>query len=82
MAGMPNAGVDLTPVWFRELTIVGGYASAGEDFPDALGLAPVAPLAGYVDAVYPLRRWAEAVQHATSAGQLGSTKVAFDPRQD
>jgi len=82
MAGMPNAGTDLTPVWFRELTIVGGYASGGEDFPDALGLARDAPLDGYVDAVYPLHRWSEAVQHATSAGRLGSTKVAFNPRLD
>lgn len=82
MAGMPNAGVDLTPVWFRELTIVGGYASGGTDFPDALSLAQDAPLAGYVDAVYPLRRWSEAVQHATSAGQLGSMKVAFNPSVD
>ena len=82
MAGMPNAGADLTPVWFRELTVVGGYASGGGDFPDAMGLAGSAPLGGYVDAVYPLHRWAEAVQHATSAGSLGSTKVVFDPRLD
>jgi len=82
MAGMPNSDADLTPVWFRELTIVGGYASGGEDFPDAIGLAQDAPLKGYVDAVYSLRRWTEAVQHATSAGRLGSTKVVFNPRLD
>ncbi|MEV6631997.1 zinc-binding dehydrogenase [Actinoplanes sp. NPDC051470] len=82
MAGMPNENADLTPVWLRELSIVGGYASGGEDFPDAIGLAQDAPLAGYVDAVYSLRRWTEAVQHATSAGRLGSTKVVFNPRLD
>ena len=82
MAGMPNTDVDLTPVWFRELTIVGGYASGGEDFPDAISLARDAPLGGYVDAVYSLRRWSEAIQHATSAGRLGSMKVVFNPRLD
>ena len=82
MAGMPNSDVDFTPVWFRELSIVGGYASGGEDFPDAISLAQDAPLAGYVDAVYSLRRWSEAVQHAISAGRLGSTKVVFNPRLD
>ncbi|HMA46477.1 MAG TPA: alcohol dehydrogenase catalytic domain-containing protein, partial [Frankiaceae bacterium] len=27
LAGLPTAGVDLTPVWFRELKLVGTYAS-------------------------------------------------------
>jgi threonine dehydrogenase-like Zn-dependent dehydrogenase len=34
LAGMPSGSVDLTPLWFRELTLVGAYASAdggGED---------------------------------------------------
>ena len=44
--------------------MVGAYASGGRDFPDALALAATAPLAGYVDAVYPLSRWREAIGHA------------------
>jgi threonine dehydrogenase-like Zn-dependent dehydrogenase len=96
LSGMPAGPVDLTPVWYRELNLVGSYASDGGgprgdggtpggragDFADALTLAGQAPLDGYVDAVYPLSRWREAVGHASSAGRLGSVKVAFDPRRD
>jgi threonine dehydrogenase-like Zn-dependent dehydrogenase len=81
VSGMPAGGVDLTPVWFRELNLVGSYASAdgARDFADAVALAGQAPLDGYVDAVYPLSRWREAIGHAASAGRLGTVKVAFDP---
>jgi len=82
LSGMPNAGTDLTPVWFRELNLVGAYASGGRDFPDAMALAQTAPLQGYVDAVYPLSRWREAIGHASAAGRLGTVKVAFDPTRD
>jgi threonine dehydrogenase-like Zn-dependent dehydrogenase len=82
LSGMPNAGVDLTPIWFRELQLVGAYASGGQDFPDAIALAQQAPLAGFVDAVYPLARWREAIGHASAAGRLGTIKVAFDPQKD
>src|SRR5262249_58943578 len=46
-SGMPASGVDLTPLWYRELNLVGAYASAvGEepgqgDFPAAISLATV-----------------------------------------
>jgi threonine dehydrogenase-like Zn-dependent dehydrogenase len=82
LSGMPNSGVDLTPIWFRELNLVGAYASNGSDFPDALALAQQAPLASFVDAVYPLGRWREAIGHASAAGRLGTIKVAFDPQKD
>ncbi|MFC0532692.1 zinc-dependent alcohol dehydrogenase [Phytohabitans kaempferiae] len=82
LSGMPNASVDLTPAWFRELNIVGAYASGGHDFADAMALAKSAPLTGYVDAVYPLSRWRDAIGHASSSGRLGSIKVAFDPTKD
>jgi threonine dehydrogenase-like Zn-dependent dehydrogenase len=82
LSGMPNAGTDLTPVWFRELNLVGAYASGGRDFPEALALAQAAPLHGYVDAVYPLSRWRDAIGHASAAGRLGTVKVAFDPTKD
>lgn len=82
MSGMPNAGADLTPVWFRELNLVGAYASGGHDFADALALAQAAPLTGYVDAVYPLSRWRDAIGHASASGRLGSIKVAFDPTKE
>jgi len=65
-----------------ELQLVGAYASNGPDFPDAIALAQQAPLAGFVDAVYPLARWREAIGHASAAGRLGTIKVAFDPQKD
>jgi threonine dehydrogenase-like Zn-dependent dehydrogenase len=89
LSGMPAGPVDLTPVWFRELRLVGSYASDGRhatgdepDFTAALALAGQAPLDGYVDAVYPLYRWREALGHAAAAGRLGSVKVAFDPTRN
>ncbi|MDV6010922.1 zinc-binding dehydrogenase [Haloechinothrix sp. LS1_15] len=82
LSGMPNREVDLTPAWFRELSLVGAYASTAEDFADALSLAQVPAVRGYTDAVYPLSRWRDAVGHASDAGRLGTVKVAFDPNRD
>jgi threonine dehydrogenase-like Zn-dependent dehydrogenase len=89
MSGMP-APADLSAAWFRELEVVGTYASAREEpgaggrpaFEVALELVAheaVAQLAKSV-ASYPLHRWREAIDHAHSAGGLGTVKVAFDPR--
>ena len=84
-SGMPAGGVDLTPLWYRELHLVGAYASAiGEepdrgDFPTAIALATTAPLDGYVDTKYPLDQWRDAVDHAAAAGRLGTIKVVFAP---
>ncbi|WP_246081907.1 zinc-dependent alcohol dehydrogenase [Nocardioides litoris] len=84
LSGMP-AKADLSAAWFRELELVGTYASARgtEDFPRAIELAAhdgVARLAKTVSP-YPLHRWREALDHAHSAGRLGTVKVAFDPRR-
>lgn len=91
-SGMPSGGVDLTPLWYRELNLVGAYASAvgGDqpdgsspsgrgDFPEAIALAQSAPLDGYVDTTYPLERWRDALEHATTAGRTGSIKIVFAP---
>jgi threonine dehydrogenase-like Zn-dependent dehydrogenase len=79
-SGMPAGGVDLTPLWYRELHLVGAYAShsARADFDTALRLAGSPVLGGYVDTRYPLGRWREALNHAANAGHLGTVKVAFD----
>lgn len=98
LSGMPSGPVDLTPLWFRELNLVGSYASdtggdggtassggqasRASDFAEAIALTGQAPLDGYVDAVYPLSRWRDAVGHAVAAGRLGTVKVAFDPTRD
>jgi threonine dehydrogenase-like Zn-dependent dehydrogenase len=86
LSGMPAPSVDLTPLWFRQLELVGAYASdAGADgpgdFEDAIALASTASIDDFVDAVYPLSGWREAIGHALAAGRLGSVKVAFDPRR-
>ena len=75
------ARADLTPAWFRELEVVGAYSGAGA-FTDAMELARSAELGALVGATYPLDRWREAIDHALSAGKLGTTKVAFDPREN
>jgi threonine dehydrogenase-like Zn-dependent dehydrogenase len=90
LAGMPAGGVDLAPVWFRELEVTGAYAAGTELLPDgprdgfelASALAQQATLDGMVGATYPLSRWREALDHAFGAGRLGTLKVAFDPRKD
>lgn len=83
LSGMP-APADLSAAWFRELEVVGTYASArGEGaFDQATELVAhdaVARLSKSV-ASYPLHRWREALDHAHSTGRLGTVKVAFDPR--
>jgi threonine dehydrogenase-like Zn-dependent dehydrogenase len=90
LAGMPASGPDLSPVWFRELEVTGAYAAGVELTPDgpvssfdmAMNLAGEAALDQMVGAVYPLSRWRAALDHAFSAGRLGTVKVAFDPRQE
>ena len=89
LSGMPQS-TDLSAAWFRELEVVGSYASAqrepGLDGRAAFDVATelvsgdaVQSLAKSV-ATYPLHRWREALDHAHSAGRLGTIKVAFDPR--
>jgi threonine dehydrogenase-like Zn-dependent dehydrogenase len=89
LAGLPTAGADLTPLWFRELEIVGAYTSGMEQvngerkhtFDLALDLAREAPLEGLVGATYGLAQWRQALDHALDAGRLGTFKVAFQPRE-
>jgi len=90
LAGMPAAGADLAPVWFRELELTGAYASGTEltdtgprsTFDLAIDLAREAPIGDLVGGEYPLSRWREALDHAFSAGRLGTSKIAFNPRGD
>ena len=89
LAGLPVAGADRTPVWFRELELTGAYTSgiehvngdARRTFDLAIDLAADAPLEGMVGATYPLSRWRQAIDHALDAGRLGTMKVAFDPQE-
>jgi len=82
LAGLPpGRGVDLAPLWFRELELIGAYAAAS-GFATALDVARRVPLADLLSAVYPLGRWREALDHALDAGRLGAVRVAFDPRAE
>jgi threonine dehydrogenase-like Zn-dependent dehydrogenase len=94
LAGIPVQAPDLTPVWYRELELVGAYTGGIERLPGkpkqerhafdiAIDMASQNPvLDRVVGATYPLKRWREAIDHAMSAGRMGTLKVAFDPRQD
>jgi threonine dehydrogenase-like Zn-dependent dehydrogenase len=91
LSGVPEGSADLTPLWFRELELVGAYTSGTErlgegterrTFDMALEMASGAPmLTELVGARYPLERWREAIDHAMSAGRLGTFKVAFAPQE-
>jgi threonine dehydrogenase-like Zn-dependent dehydrogenase len=90
LSGIPGGGADLTPLWFRELELVGSYTGGMEQveggprhsFALALELASGLPmLEELVGATYPLDRWREAMDHAMAAGRLGTFKVAFAPQE-
>src|SRR5262249_39036189 len=78
LAGLPPAGADLAPLWFRELELVGAYGASG-GLATALAMAADAPLEKLVSAVYSLSAWRTAVDHALDSGRLGAVKIAFEP---
>jgi threonine dehydrogenase-like Zn-dependent dehydrogenase len=81
VGGIPGAGADLTPLWFRELDLVGAYTATADDFMTAIQAAGNLPhLEQLVGATYPLAGWRDAIDHAMSAGALGTFKVAFRPQ--
>jgi len=77
LAGMP-ASADLAPAWFRELELVGSYASGGDDVAVALELLADPRLAALRTSWHPLSRYREALDEAGDAGRLGLAKVGFD----
>ena len=89
MVGMPGrVSVDLTPLWHREVQLGGAYAYGVEraaggqrTFALAMDLVTEADLGRLVTALYPLERYAEAIEHAASAGRRGAVKIAFDLRR-
>ncbi len=88
LAGLPEGNVDLAPIWYRELAVVGSYASPVADhdhgvFASAIALIddhdlgrPGGPVV--VGARYRLHQWRQALDHAQTAGKSGTMKVAFD----
>lgn len=88
LAGMPSPShADLTPLWQREVTLVGSYtygpepaAGGRHSFDLAFELVEACRLERLLSATYPLERAAEAIEHAAAAGRRGAVKVAFDMR--
>jgi threonine dehydrogenase-like Zn-dependent dehydrogenase len=93
LLGMPGrVDVDLTPLWQRELQLVGAYTYGTEradgpgagrpTFDLAFDLVASADLGRLVSATYPLARFADAIAHAAEAGRRGAVKIAFDLRNE
>ncbi len=88
LCGMPgNVTLDLTPLWHKEVALVGAYAYGQEaggrrTFDLAFELVEAADLGRLVSARYPLDRYREALEHAANAGSRGSVKIAFDLRNE
>jgi len=86
LVGMPGPlHVDLTPLWHKEVRLVGAYAygtepSGESTFELAFRLVADAGLGRLVSALYPLDRYREAIDHAANSGRRGAVKVAFDLR--
>jgi threonine dehydrogenase-like Zn-dependent dehydrogenase len=85
LLGMPGRiSLDLTPLWHREVRLVGSYAYGEEDggrtFDLAFDLVRDAGLDRLLSATYPLDRYEEALAHAAEAGRRGAVKIAFDLR--
>ncbi len=88
LIGMPGPErIDLTPLWQREVELVGAYAYGTEDlgvrrvptFELAFDLVHGSQLGRLVSARYPLERYREAIEHAATAGSRGAVKIVFEP---
>jgi threonine dehydrogenase-like Zn-dependent dehydrogenase len=92
VVGMPaSVRLELTTLWHRETALVGAYAYGAETMPSgerrrtfdvAFELVRDADLGRLVTATYPLSHFAEAIEHAATAGRRGAVKVAFDLRHE
>jgi hypothetical protein len=84
-----HVGVDLTGLWQREIRLAGAYAYGPEpaaggrhSFDLSIQVVGTAGLERLVSATYPLDRYADAIEHAATAGRRGAVKVAFDLRTE
>ena len=90
LVGMPAAksSLDLTALWYKEISLAGSYAYGAEEyhgertssFALALSLAPEIGLEKMVGPRFPLEKYGEAVAAARAAGREGNVKVVFDHR--
>ena len=92
MLGMPSKiTLELTGLWHREIELVGCYSYGTEKLQDghcatsfrlAFQLADKIDFGHLVSALYPLKRYREALMHADESGKRGGVKVAFDMREE
>jgi threonine dehydrogenase-like Zn-dependent dehydrogenase len=90
LVGMPAASsrLDLTALWYKEVSLAGTYAYGAEEhrgakvrsFELALRMAPEIKLESLVGPRFGLRDYREAISAARTAGRDGNVKVAFDHR--
>jgi threonine dehydrogenase-like Zn-dependent dehydrogenase len=90
LVGMPGAksSLDLTALWYKEVTLAGAYAYGLEEhaggrtssFDLALRIAPEIALRTMVGPHFRLEEYGEAIAAARSAGREGHVKVVFDHR--
>ena len=78
--------VDLTPLWHKEVALVGAYAYGRErdgrrTFDLAFELVRESDLGRLVSATYPLDRYKEALEHAAAAGPPGRREDRLRPPQ-
>ena len=90
LVGMPaTVTADLTPLWHREISLVGAYAYGVEPlnggrrtFDIAIDLVGSMDLGRLVTATYPLDEYEDAIAHAANAGSRGAVRIAFDMRAE
>ncbi len=88
--GMPaQVQLDLSALWHRETELVGAYCYGTEHshadvhtFELATQLVRDCALENLVSELYRLEDYKAAITHAAEAGLRGSTKIAFDLRED
>ena len=90
LVGMPGAksSLDLTALWYKEISLSGTYAYGVEDYRGervksfglAMRLAPEIGLENLVGPHFRLEEYREAISAARSAGREGNVKVVFDLR--
>jgi threonine dehydrogenase-like Zn-dependent dehydrogenase len=90
LVGMPAArsSLDLTALWYKEVSLAGSYAYGAEQhegertssFALALRLAPEIGLEKMIGPRFPLEEYREAIAAARAAGREGNVKVVFDHR--
>src|ERR671914_961659 len=90
LVGMPGAKspLDLTALWYKEVSLAGSYAYSVENYQGektssfqlALSIAPKIELQTLVGPSFQLDSYKEAIAAARTAGREGHVKVVFDHR--